>query len=372
MRERILMGVARGGIKTKEDTLVLVFKEALTYSLLTTQNHLKSGSVRLCEENYKKNNKLKAIVVISGNANALTGRDYEDAKFLVKELSRLIGCREEETLIFTTGVIGKPLPLNSLRESLKVALKNLKEIDLKRASEVISTTDRFPKFFEYKGKFNLLTFAKGAGMIMPHMATMLCFTFTDAKVKNLREIHRKVNEETFNSISVDNCQSTNDCFLLATFEEVEVEEEEFERVLRQSSLKVAKDIVRDGEGATKLIEVLVEGARSKVKARELSKAVASSILLKTALFGNDPNWGRVLSALGSTEFSIPKDFKLYFGDLLVYHLRPVADEKKLREYLEKNEEVKIRVVLNEGNFSWRYYTCDLTYDYVKLNSEYHT
>jgi len=243
--------------------------------------------------------------------------------------------------------------------------------------KVISTTDSFPKFdFVRKEGIETFGFAKGAGMIAPSMATMLAFVFTNADVdfETLHQIHRNVVERTFNSITVDGCESTNDSFGLIALGEVNADPRGVENEVFEVSQSLAKKIVEDGEGATKIIKVTVKRATLEIKAREIAKAVANSILVKTAIYGRDPNWGRIAAAAGSTEFPIdPFNVRIYVGNHLLYDGKPhPRAEKFAKKYLEEEKEVEIVIDLNEGKNSWTYYSSDLGYEYIKINAEYHT
>jgi len=216
-------------------------------------------------------------------------------------------------------------------------------------------------------------------MIHPNMATMLAYIFTPAKVdfKTLRKLHLEVNEKTFNSITVDGCTSTNDSFLLiSTLEKEDFDKGQLKEDIYQVALNIAKQIVADGEGATKVGIITVEGAGSREKAKAVAEKIATSQLVKTALFGNDPNWGRIVAAAGSV-FDYPIDpnrVEVFIGPYKVFEKgKPTnVDLNKVSQFMEENKEVLIKVVLNEGSYGWTYYTSDLTYDYVKLNAEYTT
>ncbi|MDQ7082794.1 MAG: bifunctional ornithine acetyltransferase/N-acetylglutamate synthase [Aquificota bacterium] len=262
-------------------------------------------------------------------------------------------------------------------KAIESACSLLEPLDLERASSVISTTDRFPKFdFVKREGVETFGFAKGAGMIAPSMATMLAFVFTTAVLEHedLRRLHKDVADRTFNSITVDGCESTNDSFVLVSLEEVVAPKKEVEDQLFEVSQSLAKKIVEDGEGATKVIKVTVKRATLEMKAKEIAKRVANSLLVKTAIYGRDPNWGRIASAVGSTEFPIdPFKMKIYMGSHLLYDGKPhPRAELRAKKYLEKEKEVEIIIDLQEGKNSWTYYSSDLGYEYIRLNAEYHT
>ncbi|WP_297456103.1 bifunctional glutamate N-acetyltransferase/amino-acid acetyltransferase ArgJ [Persephonella sp.] len=384
----IKMGVAKAGIKPSGDydILVLKFKPSV-YSLVLTQNSLAAAPVIYDRNLREKTDKISAIVVNSGNANAATGEQgLKNAIQMAQLTSQLLDIPDDQTFVFSTGVIGVQLPMEKVEKGIKQACENLTELDLELAAKAISTTDSFQKYYtlsdQIDGKaFQIIGIAKGAGMIHPSMATMLAYIFTDVKIEKniLDEIMKEVTEKSFNSIDVDGCESTNDSFLVVATREGELEiteknKEIFKEKLLEVATQLAKMIVKDGEGATKLIQINVHQASSEEEAKKIGEAIALSNLFKTAMFGNDPNWGRILSAVGQLHLNI--DFskvKLYIGDFLIYDGEPTDyDRQKAEEYLKNNTEVKIDLYLGRGDKNWTYYTCDLTYKYVEINAEYTT
>ncbi len=376
----ILMGISKAGLKDsgKPDLLVILLPYPSTSSFLFTDNYFKSGSVIYSERLTKEKEKFRALVINSGNANCGTGEEgVLHAELIAKRVAENLDIRHDEVLVFSTGIIGKPLPIENVLRAVDDACSIMEPLDLERASEAISTTDSFPKFdFVRKGPIETFGFAKGAGMIAPSMATMLAFVFTNADLdyEELRDIHRRVAERTFNSITVDGCESTNDSFGLIALGEVKADPREVEGEVFKVSESLAKKIVEDGEGATKVIKVVVKRATLEMKAREIAKAVANSLLVKTAIYGRDPNWGRVAAAAGSTEFPIdPFSIRIYFGPHLLYDGKPHPKaERSAKRYLEEEKEIEIVIDLGEGKNSWTYYSSDLGYDYVRINAEYHT
>ncbi len=376
----ILMGIGKAGLKESgaPDLLVIALPYPCTASFLFTDNYFKAGSVIYSERIAKETEKVRALVINSGNANCGTGEEgIVHAELMAHRVAQRLEIRHDEVLVFSTGIIGKPLPIDNVLRAIDDACSILEPLDLERASGVISTTDSFPKFdFVRKGELETFGFAKGAGMIAPSMATMLSFVFTtgDLDYETLRQLHRSVNERTFNSITVDGCESTNDSFGLISLGEVRADLKDIEDQVFEVSNTLAKKIVEDGEGATRVIKVTVKRATLEMKAREIARAVANSLLVKTAVYGRDPNWGRIASAVGSTEFPIdPFSMKIYMGSHLLYDGKPHPKAEKLaKKYLEENKEVEITVDLNEGKNSWTYYSSDIGYEYIKLNAEYHT
>jgi glutamate N-acetyltransferase/amino-acid N-acetyltransferase len=378
MGTKVLMGTATAGIKPsgKKDLLVVYFEKPVLVSAVYTKNHFKAAPVIYSKSLTDRKNRFRAFVVNSGNANCGTGEEgLKHAEMMAQRVAENLNISPDEVLVFSTGIIGVPLPIDKVLKGIDEACKNLKPLDLKEASEAISTTDRFPKYAEKNYAYG---FGKGAGMIHPNMGTMLAYIFTPAKVdfETLRKLHLEVNEKTFNSITVDGCTSTNDSFLLVALEDEDIPLEELKKDTYEVALTIAKQIVEDGEGATKIGRIEVVNAESEQKAKAIAERVATSQLVKTALFGCDPNWGRIAGAAGSVpEYPIDQNrLRIYIGNYLLFEDgKPTnVDLSEVSEYMKQNKEVLIKVELNEGKSSWTYYTSDLTYDYVKLNAEYTT
>jgi len=373
-------GVAFGGIKKTEkklerpDLLVVATKEPCPFAAVYTTNDVKAAPVKVSME---VTGKVSGIVANSGNANACTGqRGIADAVEMSKLTSQLTG--RGRFLVASTGVIGEPLPMDRVRRAIAEAVKNLGKAKGEEPARAIMTTDTFPKLAFKEGEgFVVGGIAKGAGMIDPAMATMLAFVATDAKVEEevLRKVLREVNEETFNAITVDGDMSTNDCvFLLSTGLGREVKEEELKEALREVMGSLAYQIVKDGEGATKVARIKVYGAKSREQARKVARKVALSPLVKTALFGCDPNWGRIVAAAGAARTGVVEEkVELKIGGHLLFKGGRVDyDEEEVAKYMRESEEVLIELNLNLGGESFTYLTCDLTYDYVRINAEYRT
>jgi glutamate N-acetyltransferase/amino-acid N-acetyltransferase len=384
----IKMGVAKAGIKPSGDYDILVVKFPLSvYSAVFTQNSLAAAPVLYDRLVCEIQDRILALVINSGNANAATGqKGFENAEKMVEITAECLGLDKSEVMVFSTGVIGVQLPMDKVENGIKQACQNLQDLDLELAARAISTTDTFYKYYETTGMidgevFTVKGIAKGAGMIHPNMATMLAYIFTDVKIDKdlLDKATKLVVDRTFNSISVDGCESTNDSFVVVATGESKVEINDSNRVyfakkLYEVALELAKMIVKDGEGATKLIEINVFQASSKEEAKKVGEAIATSNLFKTAMFGNDPNWGRILSAVGQLHLDI--DFskvKLYLGDFLLYNGEPIEfDRSAAIEYLKNNKEIVINLYLSRGEQEWTFYTCDLGYKYVEINAEYTT
>lgn len=372
------MGVGKAGLKSgeKPDILVVLLPQTCSASFLFTKNHFKSASVLYSQKVFK--GRVRAMVINSGNANCGVGREgLLHAELMAKRVAERLDVEEDEVLVFSTGVIGKPMPIDRVLSGIDSACELLEPLDLKRASEVISTTDSFPKYdFVKRDKLEVFGFAKGAGMIHPNMGTMLAFVFTNADLKEdmLERLHKDINDRTFNSISVDGCMSTNDSFGLISLGLVKEDLQKVSDAIEEVSLSLARKIVQDGEGATRIIKVVVKNASLQLKARLIAQAIATSNLVKTAVFGRDPNWGRIVAAAGSTAFPIDQfKLKVYIGNHLVYdgkvHPKAVENAKK---YMEESQEIEITLDLMEGKESWTYHSSDLTYDYIRINAEYTT
>jgi glutamate N-acetyltransferase/amino-acid N-acetyltransferase len=324
----------------------------------------------------------RAVVTVSGYALAGVG---EEGRQLTREMCRVcageLGVGEEEVLPAATGVIGLLPPEEPLLRAVAEAARRARagERDFDSASRAITTTDTRPKVAarELPGGRVILGLAKGAGMIHPSLATMLCFLFTDAGIP-LPEMGRSLKvavERSFHGLSVDGDMSTNDTVLLLDSGEESPggkADPSFSAALEEVCVSLARQLARDGEGATKLLEVEVEGAPSEEAAREMARRIVSSPLVKAAVWGADPNWGRILAALGSLPFSLrEKELEICLGDLcLAREGKGVPfDEKKARELLEK-EEVFFRLRVGRGPGRARAFGCDLTPEYVRINGSY--
>ncbi len=323
---------------------------------------------------------LQAVIVSSGIANVAVGdQGLRDAEALTVMVGQRLGISSELVLPSATGVIGWPLPM----DKIKLGLDDLKLMpppgDLIRVAEAIMTTDRAPKLRSARaGAATVLGMVKGAGMIEPDMATMLCYFLTDAELdgQTLKDIFRPVIERSLNSISVDTDTSTSDtAVILANGAAGPVAPELFKSALSEVAIGLAKDLVQQAEGATKLIEVTVRGARSFMQARKLAKSVVNSPLVKTAVYGSDPNWGRVAMALGkSLDPDVdPSRISIAFGPHQVYlggPLQPGNILEIVAEYL-RNSEVQIIIDLGIGGESMAtVWGCDLTEEYVRINGSY--
>lgn len=388
------------GIKKNKPDLALIYSDipAVAWAMFTS-NKVKAAPVQISIKKIR-NRRAQAIIVNSGIANTCTGkRGIRDAQNMSKLAAQELGIGEEDVLIASTGHIGEPLPMCKIEEGIKQARLLLSSRGGRQAAEAILTTDTFAKEISVetnisgrgKNKVKIAGIAKGAGMISPNLATMLCFITTDACISEdaLEEAIKSAVNKSFNQISIDADMSTNDTvFIMSNGQagnkriktwhkkkKLRVNDENFNyfsQALDFVCISMAKMIVRDGEGATKLIEVNVEGAPFPKDARRIGRAIASSSLVKTAVAGASPNWGRVMSALGAAHTKIdPDKVDIYFGSLLTVKDGVGIDSisPKLREVLKQNE-IRITIHLNQGNHQTTFWGCDLTEKYVRINKRY--
>ncbi|MBN2283213.1 MAG: bifunctional glutamate N-acetyltransferase/amino-acid acetyltransferase ArgJ [Deltaproteobacteria bacterium] len=386
-----LAGSVFCGIKTNgRNDLSLIFSKvpAAAAGVFTT-NVFTAAPVVLSRERIRKGT-AQAVIVNSGNANAATGDEgLRDALAVSKALSKRLNIDEELVLAASTGVIGERLPLEKILANIDNLAKAVSPYGIPSAEEGIMTTDAFPKMHAQKcrigGKeITVCGIAKGAGMIEPGMATMLAFIMTDASIEQpcLERVFRKAVDESFNAISVDGCMSTNDMAIImangvAGNDPLTPRSKSlpmFREALGGVMDFLARAIVRDGEGSTKVISLVVEGARNMKEARRVAYAIARSNLVKTAFFGNDPNWGRIISAVGASGVPVPADATELFidGIPLFRNGTGVPGVKERLAEVMKRETVPVTVRLGMGKASFHLYTSDLSYDYVKINAMYHT
>lgn len=384
----LLSGVEAGIKKGRPDLALVVAEEPVPAAAVFTRNRFQAAPVVLSRRALTRSGGVaRGIVVNAGCANAITGTAGSDASRRVRrEAATLLGCPEEQVLLASTGVIGVVLPDGLVRAALPAAVGALSRYGLDAASRAILTTDVGPKVatatYTWKGRRGRVTgFAKGAGMIHPDMATMLAFVLTDAPATPsfLKAALREAADASFNAISVDGDTSTNDTvFLLASGRvggpplKAGPDAASFLRALRGVCRSLARMIVRDGEGATRVLELEVMGARSVRDARRAAHAIATSPLVKTALAGGDPNWGRILAAAGRSGARLdPEKVSLRVGSLtLVKAGQPVAYQESDAARIFAAETVPVRVDLGVGSAAASILTCDLGHPYVSLNADY--
>ncbi len=375
----------------KQDICIIYTPEGSTCSGVFTTNKFLAAPVVVTKDQLKKNGNIKAIVVNSGIANACTGQPgYGDAIKTIEVAGQYLGIDKENILVSSTGVIGKQLPMDKIEEGIKQCSAKLSITGGHSAAEAILTTDLIAKeiavSIKIEGGKDIVIggIAKGSGMVEPHMATLLSFITTNVKIpkKLLDRILLEEAEGSFNSITIDGCQSTNDMIIVMANSEsgvyLENEESKYYKEFKSAFSYVMKDLARkivlDGEGATKLIEIKVVNAKSKVDAKKLAMGVANSNLFKTAMFGQDLNWGRINSALGSVNCDFnPEKVDIYISDVLIVKNGMGAEfESTYADKLMKEKEVKFKVDLNYGNEEFSVLTTDLSFDYVKINALYRT
>jgi glutamate N-acetyltransferase / amino-acid N-acetyltransferase len=350
-----------------------------------TTNRVQAAPVQLTRRHIRRGS-TRAILVNAGNANACTGKQgYADARAMAEQTARALSITKEKVLVNSTGIIGVPLDMEKVRLGIDAAMKALSADGADEFATSIMTTDTRPKTAEASlGSARIAGFAKGAGMIAPEMATLLAFVVTDAPIERglLVDALGGATTRTFNSISVDGCRSTNDTLLVvangaAGGEPIGPEHPQagaFRDALEEVCASLARQIVEDGEGATKVVSIVVDGATSDREARRAASSVADSVLLRCALNGADPNWGRVLAALGTS--GIPFDPNVVDvslgGQLLCQNgATGPGDPEKARAAL-LDRDVEVRIALKRGDASATVLTNDLSAEYVRINAEYTT
>jgi glutamate N-acetyltransferase/amino-acid N-acetyltransferase len=388
----IQLGTACAGVKqtVRDDILVFQMAEQSTCAAVFTQNAFCAAPVHVAKANLQT--KPRWLLINSGNANAGTGdQGMRDALASCASLAQNVGGAADQVLPFSTGVIGQPLPVDKIAAALPQAVQNLDTANWEKAAGAIMTTDTFPKgatitvmIEGYPVIINGIS--KGAGMIQPNMATMLAFIATDAKIGRplLQACLAQAVEQSFNRITVDGDTSTNDaCMLMASGESTAPEIIEGSgnyRLFADAVMSVCKQlaelIIRDGEGATKLIRIVAEEARDDEEAVRVGKTIAHSPLVKTAFFAGDPNWGRILAAVGraGVESMELDKIRIYLDDVCIVRNGGRADDytEEAGQRVMNREEITITVNLGRGKARQEVLTCDFSYDYVRINAEYRT
>ncbi len=366
------------------DFTVVLLEELGQVAGVFTRSRSASPAI-IIDRNNIKNGKASALVVISKNANAFTPSAYDDATEIINLVGNTLGIDSEDVIISCTGVIGVPLPMDKIRDVISNINKNLQTGLIDAAAEAIMTTDTSPKTASLKvGDVIIAGMAKGAGMLEPNMATMLVYYFTNIKLDDgqLQKILKRVCDSTYNSISIDTDTSTSDSVLIFSTNEIEPTEEylaDFEAALGAISLKLSHDIIFQGEGATKLVEVTVENAQSNIYAKSIGKKIINSPLLKTAIFGADPNWGRIVMAMGKPsdndeDLFDPNRITISICDINMFEYGQSIslDLELLSHKIKESSFISIKVSLGEGQGRWTVWGCDLSYKYVEINAEYTT
>ena len=389
----------------RDDLALFYFKEGANYATLSTTNSIVSETITWNEKSNKK--VVKALLVNTKNANTFTGKQgYEGIESVAKNLAKTLTLRESKSkegvtetvkikdLIFaSTGVIGEKFPAEQINSRIDDLVSKLRDDQNKliwiKTASAIMTTDTRPKLayeeFTFNNKIISKTaIAKGSGMIAPNLATMLSFIFTDADIPSnlLKALLKKAVINTFNAITVDSDQSTNDMVSIFSTRKIKIGQsrgisdpviQKFESSLKNVCLNLAKQVVVDGEGAKKFLTIKVVNAKSFSSAKKIAFSVASSPLVKTAVAGEDPNWGRVIMGIGKSGEKIDKNkISIKFGDFLLAENGARvenADIDKIREYM-KWDSIVIEINLNLGSEQFNCYTCDFTHDYIDINADY--
>ena len=389
----VALGTAAAHIKkwARDDVLLVAFSEKTEAAGVFTQNRFCAAPVIVCREHLALRRPVRALVINAGNANAGTGaRGIEDARAVCAAVGEILGCAREDVLPFSTGVIMEPLPADRIIAALPACRSALAEVNWAAAARTIMTTDTVPKAASRKlradgADVNVTGIAKGAGMIAPNMATLLGFVATDVPIGRelLEALATEIAGESFNRITIDGDTSTNDSFVLfatgqARCARIERRTDPRFGPVRDAiaavAVELAQAIVRDGEGASKFISVVVDGGRDRTECDRVARAIAHSPLVKTAFFASDPNLGRILCAIGNAGIADldPTRVSLRLDDVAV-----VTDGARAASYREEDgkrvmmkPEIAVRVALGRGTASSTLWTCDLSHDYVSINADY--
>ena len=389
----------------RDDLTLFYFKEGANYAMLNTTSSIVSETINWNEKSNKKS--IKALLVNTKNANTFTGKQgLESLDEIAKNLSKTLTIKEskaadgvdeavkiKDILFASTGVIGEKFPVDKINGSIQTLVDKLKEEQNKliwmKIGSAIMTTDTKPKLayeqFTAGNKIiRIAGIAKGSGMIAPNLATMLSFIFTDVDLPSniLRSLLKRSVSNSFNAITVDGDQSTNDMVGIFSTKKVKIGQnrniadpiiQKFELALKKLTLNLAKQVVVDGEGAKKFVTIKVINAQSILSGKKIAFSVANSPLVKTAIAGEDPNWGRVIMGIGKSGENIDKNkLTIKFGEYLVCEKGQISesyDENKIKEYMEWDS-VLIEINLNQGNDSFECYTCDFNKDYIDINVNY--
>jgi glutamate N-acetyltransferase/amino-acid N-acetyltransferase len=386
----ISLGTTNAGIKqtVRADILVVQMVEGSSCAAVFTQNAFCAAPVHVAKAHLKQSPRW--LLINSGNANAGTGQPgMKNALFTCEAVAKLVGGKPEQVLPFSTGVIGEPLAVDKIERALPNAVAQLSEENWTTAAQAIMTTDTFAKgatrTIAVEGHtITINGISKGAGMIQPNMATMLGFIATDAKITPalLQQCLNVAAEQSFNRITVDGDTSTNDaCVLMASgcssAPEITADTDNYQ-LFAEAVIAVCKElaelIIRDGEGATKLMRIVVEEALNDEEAVRVGKTIAHSPLVKTAFFASDPNWGRILAAIGraGVENMDLEKVRLYLGNICIVEQggRAASYTEQAGQAVMKQEEITVTVSLGRGTAKQEVLTCDFSYDYVKINAEY--
>jgi len=384
--------VMASGIRKGKYGVAVILNKDSNAAAVFTSNKVRAAPVILTE-NAVKDGKISAIVANSGNANCFTGQEgLNDGVEMINKVAKSLNIPKNDVAVASTGIIGRKLPMEIINELIEDSVKNLENSPeaSKAAAEAIMTTDTISKEISVQTELDDGTtikiggINKGSGMIAPNMGTMLCFIATDASAtpEELQNALKKAVDKSFNMVVVDGDESTNDTVLLMGKEGSGQIDEKFQEALEFVCIELAKMMVKDGEGATKYMEITVKGASTFEDAKDAARSIAASTLVKTALFGADPNWGRIVAAVGYSgaqmdENAVDVTFKseedsveiIKQGSIIAFE---DSKELQIAEKIMKKDEIIIEVDLNLGKHSATAYGCDLSYEYVRINSEYST
>ena len=377
--------------KRRYDLSIIELCKNTIISGVFTNNKVKAAPVLITQKHIKNKN-LKYLIVNAGNANAGTGvQGINDIKKYCKKLSDISSCVFEDILIFSTGVIGERIKVENINKAIPILFKKLKQDNWLNFSKSILTTDTCIKLVSKKIQIKnepvvITGVAKGSGMIMPNMATMLSFVATNLKIskKELDKMLIRLTDKSYNMITVDGDTSTNDSSILISSGKSKInymqlnsrEKSKFDNCIESIYQELAKKIIKDAEGATKFITINIKKAKNKNIGKNVGMSIANSSLVKTALFAEDPNWGRILSAIGNSNIdkSSISNLEIYIGKYLVFKnnkLYKKYNESMVARYL-KNKNIDLNIFLNNGKYNITIWTSDLTYQYIKINAEYRT
>ena len=389
--EGFLFSAGEAAIKKpgRKDIALIYSKTEANIAGAFTTNKVKAAPVTLDMEKIKAG-RGQAITVNSGNANACTGRKgMQDAAETALLTAKNLKIKPSLVYVCSTGVIGTPMPMEKIRAAIPVLTANLGRASLRHIVSAIMTTDTFPKAIAKKIKIKNRTgtmtgICKGAGMIAPNMATMLCFIMTDIAIEKraLSKALKDSVKKSFNRITIDGDMSTNDTALImangmlgnSEIKENSASYKIFKKALDDMTYELSRLIVKDGEGATKLITIEVEGAADEKEAERAAFSVANSNLVKTAVYGNDANWGRIMAALGYSGIKFNEEkVSIHLGNIKVVNKGiGTGKDAEANNYLKNNSEVSILINLNKGYASAKVLTCDLTEEYIRVNADYRT
>jgi glutamate N-acetyltransferase/amino-acid N-acetyltransferase len=390
----VKLATAPAGIKYvgRDEIVLLVCDKAASVAGVFTRSQTSAAPVQWCRRAMSESAQMRALVVNAGNANAFTGeRGVADVRSIVESVAKQLGCATHEVLICSTGVIGEFLPTEKILNALPPMISTMEDAGWDKAARAIMTTDTFPKAVSRHTEIagvpvTINGIAKGSGMIAPNMATMLGFIATDAALPAhvLQPLLTRYTQKTFNAITVDSDTSTNDTLLLIATGAAEnpaidnagdARLDAFKAALREVMQELALLIVRDGEGATKLVTIHVTGAEDDESARVLGLSIANSPLVKTAIAASDPNWGRIIAALGKAERWIhPDNITLTIGEERVAQGGAMAatyNEANAKAHMQGSE-ITMRVDVGMGEGEATVWTCDFTENYIKINANYRT